>query len=157
MSEHSEAEAAEFPFEAACDHLKKAGSISAWKKSHKDEHQFWSHSSDFDELLEKAGVEAKAKKKKPAVVQPVKVTVSSPNALALGEVLKDRGLKKFDLSDVIDEALEAVPEEWWAQKKEELTPLEWKIQQISQNPDLKSKLADQLDQLLAEAKSSSVH
>ena len=60
-------------------------------------------------------------------------------------------------AQTIDEALDAVPEEWWAQKKEELTPLEWKIAQISQNPDLKSKLADQLDQLLAEAKSSSVH
>lgn len=100
----------------------------------------------------------KAKRnKKAAVVQPIKVTISSPQALALNEVLKDRGLKKFEISELLDEALEQVPEAWWQQKKEEMTPLEWKIAKISQNPDLRSKLAGQLDELLALVDSSSGH
>jgi hypothetical protein len=145
-------------FKAAVANLKEAGSIASWKKEFKEEFKHWSQLDEYKLLKEEAGIkEAQKKKKTTAVIQPIKVTISATNALALNEVLKDRGLRKFDISLVLDEALEQVPEEWWEQKKEELTPVEWKIQKIAQNPGLMSKLADQLDELLAEAKEESMH
>ena len=147
-----------FVIDTAITNLKDAGSLAAWKKGFKEEYKYWSKKDEIDEIKEKAGVlEAPAAKKKSGLVQPLKVTISATNALALNEVLKDRGLKKFDISEVLDEALMQVPEEWWEQKKEDLTPIEWKIQKISQNPDLMSKLTDQLDELLAAGSKKDVH
>lgn len=149
-----------FDFDVAVGHLKEAGSIATWKKEYKDEHKFWSKSEDFGDLKDKAGiVEASkgASAKKKAIVQPIKATISATNALALNEVLKDRGLKKFDISEVLDDALAQVPDDWWEQKQEELTPIEWKIQKIAQNPGLMSKLANQVDELLAGESADEVH
>ena len=145
-----------FSFDIALEHLKDAGSLGAWKKNHKEEHDYWVQSESFSDLKSQAGL-TKPVKKKTAVVQPIKANISSPEALALNEILKDRGLKKLDISEVLDEALSQVPEAWWEAKKEELTPLEWKVEQIAKDPQLKSKLESQLDELLASAKNHEVH
>lgn len=59
--------------------------------------------------------------------------------------LRDRGLKNYDLSEVVSEALGTIPEEWWKEKLEELTPLEWKVQEALDNPEMREKLMSLLD------------
>ena len=63
----------------------------------------------------------------------------------LVEGLKQRGLKNYDLSDVVGEALETIEEDWWREKLEELTPLEWKIQAALENPEMREKLVSLLE------------
>lgn len=59
--------------------------------------------------------------------------------------LKERGIKNFELSDLISEALATVPQEWWDAKLEELTPLEWKLHAALENPEMRAKLLSLLD------------
>ncbi|SMF32824.1 hypothetical protein [Pseudobacteriovorax antillogorgiicola] len=59
--------------------------------------------------------------------------------------LKDRGLKNYDLSETVSEALATIPKEWWDEKLEELTPLEWKVQAALDNPEMREKLVSLLE------------
>lgn len=59
--------------------------------------------------------------------------------------LKDRGVKSPDLGPIITAALATIPDEWWTEKLEELTPLEWKVQAALENPDLREKLVSLLE------------
>lgn len=63
----------------------------------------------------------------------------------LSEKLKERGLKNHDLSDIVAEALATIPESFWKDKLEELTPLEWKIQAALDNPEMREKLVSLLE------------
>jgi hypothetical protein len=54
--------------------------------------------------------------------------------------LKDRGIKSFDLNQLISEALQQVPAKWWEEKLEELTPIEFKLQQALEDPDMREKI-----------------
>ena len=63
----------------------------------------------------------------------------------LSEALKERGLKNYDLSDTVSEALATIPESFWKEKLEELTPLEWKIQAALDNPEMREKLVSLLE------------
>ncbi|MFW7379575.1 MAG: hypothetical protein ACOH5I_12250 [Oligoflexus sp.] len=59
--------------------------------------------------------------------------------------LRDRGVKNPDLGVLVSEALATVNEDWWTNKIEELTPLEWKVQAALENPDLREKLVTLLE------------
>ena len=54
--------------------------------------------------------------------------------------LKDRGLKNFDIGEVIAEALSTIDSEWWEKKLEVLTPIEFKLQAALENPEMRAKL-----------------
>lgn len=62
--------------------------------------------------------------------------------------LKDRGLKNFDIGEVIAEALSTIDSEWWEKKLEVLTPIEFKLQAALENPEMRAKL----ESLLSEQK-----
>mgnify|MGYP003683321567 CR=1 FL=1 len=59
--------------------------------------------------------------------------------------LRDRGLKNYDLSETVSEALATIPEDWWKEKLEDLTPLEWKVQAALENPEMREKLVSLLE------------
>ncbi|MFK7872493.1 MAG: hypothetical protein AB8C84_04885 [Oligoflexales bacterium] len=54
--------------------------------------------------------------------------------------LKRRHIKDVDLPELILEALEAVPEEWWAEKLKEMTPLEYRVQTALEDPTMRERL-----------------
>ena len=59
--------------------------------------------------------------------------------------LRDRGLKNYDLSETVSEALATIPSDWWDEKLDELTPLEWKVQAALDNPEMREKLVSLLE------------
>lgn len=67
------------------------------------------------------------------------------NLFAFQTALKERGLKNFELSDIVAEALATVPKQWWDAKIEELTPLEWKLHAALENPEMRAKLMSLLE------------
>lgn len=56
--------------------------------------------------------------------------------------LKNRGVKNIDYNLLITEALLEVDSDWWKKKIDELVPLDLKLQEALQDPDLRSKLAE---------------
>ena len=58
--------------------------------------------------------------------------------------LKSRGLKNIELGDLILEALKELPESYWLEKRDSLTPLEFRIQAALSNPEMRAKLAELL-------------
>ncbi|MBC7661313.1 MAG: hypothetical protein H7249_16585 [Chitinophagaceae bacterium] len=61
------------------------------------------------------------------------------------QTLKERGVKNFELGDIVAEALATIPKEWWDAKVEEITPLEWKLHAALENPDMREKLMSLLN------------
>lgn len=59
--------------------------------------------------------------------------------------VKTRGIRNLDLNDLVVEALSEVPEAWWQAKIEELTPLEYRVNNALSNPDLRAKLSELLN------------
>ena len=59
--------------------------------------------------------------------------------------LKERGIKNVDAGPIISEALDLVPDQWWAEKLQELTPIEVRVQLALQDPDMRAKLLDVLN------------
>lgn len=98
---------------------------------------------DSSEALEgRAGAQAAAGAKK---LRLTIVEDEQSNLFAFQTALKDRGLKNFELSDIVAEALATVPKEWWDAKIEELTPLEWKLHAALENPEMRAKLMSLLE------------
>lgn len=64
---------------------------------------------------------------------------------AFQQTLKERGVKSFELGDIVAEALATIPKEWWDAKIEEITPLEWKLHAALENPDMREKLMSLLN------------
>lgn len=88
---------------------------------------------------------AEAKK---AEVKKIRLTLEEAEdgrLTTLTNQLKDRGIKTPDLAPLVSEALEQMSDEWWAEKLEELTPLEWKVQAALENPDMREKLMSLLE------------
>ena len=54
--------------------------------------------------------------------------------------IKKRGIKEANLNNLILEALDQVPENWWTEKIESLTPLEYKVKEALTNPQMREKL-----------------
>ncbi|RZA20624.1 MAG: hypothetical protein EOP10_17800 [Proteobacteria bacterium] len=61
------------------------------------------------------------------------------------QTLKERGVKNFELGDIVAEALATIPKEWWDAKIDEITPLEWKLHAALENPDMREKLMSLLN------------
>lgn len=101
-----------------------------------------SSSAKSSKKAKRQGAEAKSNLKK------IRLTIEEPEDGRLHtfmNVLKDRGVRNPDLGVIISEALETVSEDWWNNKIEELTPLEWKVQAALENPDLREKLVNLLE------------
>jgi len=58
--------------------------------------------------------------------------------------LKNRGIKNVDVGPIISEALELVPEDWWLEKLQGLTPIEVRVQLALKNPEMRAKLLEVL-------------
>ena len=54
--------------------------------------------------------------------------------------LRDRGVKNIDLNQIVSEALSQVPEAWWDQRLDEVTPIEFKLQQAMEDPEMREKI-----------------
>lgn len=81
------------------------------------------------------------------VTKTTKLLLTSPGehpfSIFLNE-LKTRGIRNLDLNDFVVEALSRVPQSWWDEKIEELTPLEYRVNNALSNPDLRAKLSELL-------------
>lgn len=64
---------------------------------------------------------------------------------AFQQTLKERGVKNFELGDIVAEALATIPKAWWDAKIDEITPLEWKLHAALENPDMREKLMSLLN------------
>lgn len=108
------------------------------------------HSASSEETSSSS--EAKSKRKGGAKVEPslkkIRLTLEEAEDGPLHQLqakLKDRGIKNPDLGETVSEALATISEDWWAEKVEELTPLEWKLQAALENPELREKLVSLLE------------
>ena len=54
--------------------------------------------------------------------------------------IKKRNIKEANLNNLILEALDQVSENWWTEKIESLTPLEYKVKEALTNPQMREKL-----------------
>ncbi len=59
--------------------------------------------------------------------------------------LKIRGIKNVDLNEFVVLALSQVPAAWWQTRIEELTPLEYRVNNALSDPNLRQKLSDLLN------------
>tara|TARA_B100002051_G_C16185714_1_gene369526 strand:- start:159 stop:482 length:324 start_codon:yes stop_codon:yes gene_type:complete len=59
--------------------------------------------------------------------------------------LKERSIKITDMASLLSEALNEVPQTWWENKIEELTPLEFRVSEALSNPLLREKLSKLLE------------
>ena len=62
-----------------------------------------------------------------------------PFAQFISEI-KQRGVKNFEPGEFILKTLAEFPQEWWDEKIESLTPLEFKINKALSDPDMREKL-----------------
>ena len=85
----------------------------------------------------------KAKKKSASAPTKLKLSIQVPTGHVLQEFhegARERGVKGIDIGSVVLEALEAVPSQWWTDKLEGLTPIEYKIHLALNNPELRKEL-----------------
>ncbi len=59
--------------------------------------------------------------------------------------LKTRGIKNLDLNEFVVTALSQIPEAWWQARIEELTPLEYRVNNALSDPNLRQKLSELLN------------
>lgn len=59
--------------------------------------------------------------------------------------IKTRGIRNVDLNEFVVAALNEVPQSWWFDRIEELTPLEYRVNSALSNPDLRAKLSELLN------------
>ena len=60
--------------------------------------------------------------------------------------IKKRNIKDVNLNDILLEAIDQLPTNWWKDKIESLTPLEFKVQEALKQPDMREKLENLLVQ-----------
>ena len=53
-------------------------------------------------------------------------------------------MKNFDVPNFITEALNQINPQFWEEKLEELTPLEYKVSEALSNPEMREKLSSLL-------------
>ena len=58
--------------------------------------------------------------------------------------MKKRGVKNFDASSLVLDAINTLEDSWWEQKLEDLTPLEYKISSALTDPKMREKLTQLL-------------
>ena len=87
---------------------------------------------------------AKNSDKTPAEFK-TKCTLSFPQSHPFSSLqleLKKRGLKSLNLNEFMEEVFSLVPEAWWEEKLDNLTPLEYKVSQAMANPEMRKKFND---------------
>ena len=90
--------------------------------------------------------------KKPAAqsnaAKKIKVTLQEdtdgPLALLVNS-LKERGVRNPDLGQVIQSALNSMADEFWQEQLEALTPLEVRVQEAMEDPQMRAKLVELLN------------
>ena len=58
--------------------------------------------------------------------------------------LRRRGLKNLDLNAIMEEIFSQMPSSWWEEKLDTLTPLEYKVSQAMESPEMREKFKDLL-------------
>ena len=58
--------------------------------------------------------------------------------------MKKRGVKNFDASSLVLDAINTLEDGWWEEKLEDLTPLEYKISSALTDPEMREKLTQLL-------------
>ena len=99
---------------------------------------------DQEMLAEKAGRGSASKNASEGAEAKIKLMVKAGVDHPLSRfqtTMKNRNIKGVDLGDVVAEALEAVPQEWWDQKIEAMTPLEYRVNSALLDPELRQKLS----------------
>tara|TARA_Y100000996_G_scaffold358389_1_gene300008 strand:+ start:86 stop:484 length:399 start_codon:yes stop_codon:yes gene_type:complete len=89
--------------------------------------------------------EVKEKKAEDKTIKDIKTKLvlstlpDHPLSLFQAEV-KKRNIKEVNLNDIILEAINQLPSTWWEGKIDNLTPLEYKVQEALKSPDMREKL-----------------
>ena len=92
------------------------------------------------------GDDLEKNKKRPAKSTEQKIKLSltpepeHPLALYVAEI-KKRGIKDIDLNSLVIEALALVDEQWWQDRLEEATPLEYRVNMALSDPKMREKLS----------------
>ena len=58
--------------------------------------------------------------------------------------LKKRGVKQLNLNSLVSEIFEEIPQKWWDEKLDELTPLEYKVSTALADPSMRKKFNELL-------------
>ena len=58
--------------------------------------------------------------------------------------IKKRGVKNFDASSLVLDAMNSIEDSWWDEKLEKLTPLEYKVSSALSDPKMREKLIELL-------------
>ena len=59
--------------------------------------------------------------------------------------LKKRGVKNIDFNKLLLDVFDQIPEKWWEEKTEMLTPLEYKINAALLDPTMRQKISALLE------------
>ncbi len=92
------------------------------------------HEENFEEVRSEAKAIPSAK---------LKLALEVPGEhwlVRIQEQCKQRGVKNLDIGEVLLSALGEVPDSWWEEKLEKLTPLEFRVNAALADPDLREKL-----------------
>lgn len=84
---------------------------------------------------------AKAEKAAEAKVKLALTTVQEHPLNKFIEETKKRNIKDLDLNEFVATALAQLPQSWWDEQLENLTPLEYKISQALSDPAMREKLS----------------
>ena len=103
------------------------------------------------ETMNDVGIKSEGKKKKANDIgfKKLRITLSEPDDSPFNSFLgqlKTRGVKNFDISELVSEALNEVEERWWQDKLEDLTPIEFKLQAALENPEMREKIISVLNE-----------
>ena len=96
-----------------------------------------------EESTEKKEKKVKAESSSPKEVKTKLLLTTSPDhpLSVFQSEIKKRNIKETNLNDLLLEALDQVSENWWEEKIEQLTPLEFKVKEALSNPQMREKLA----------------
>lgn len=73
----------------------------------------------------------------------LKLNVPDDHPLAkFAQEIKQRGVKNFDMTQLILEVFDSQTDEWWSDKLESETPLEFKINRALSDPNMREKLKE---------------
>ncbi len=81
----------------------------------------------------------------PAIKSKLLLTLSPEHPLSqFQNEMKVRGVRDYDINDIVQIALQEVSAEWWKSKIEELTPLEYRVNSALSDPQMREKLSELL-------------
>lgn len=101
--------------------------------------------TEIEESVEKKSTKEtqKAKKAPGNDLKKLRLVLTEPTDSPLNnflETLKDRGAKQFDVNEIVSEALNTVPQSYWDEKIDALTPVEYKLQEAMEDPSIREQI-----------------